>query len=153
MDPLKVQIMKHQSFASFPESLKHSWKNAKPALKKKTLLRMRALFDCLCLLEYQVKHEGRSPESVDDASELLQIGQEILPVKGIDASILEESHLQLLASTASTDFSPSCAVLGGVLAQDILNALGGKEAPLVNFFVFDGETNAGDIYALSVTRT
>lgn len=45
----------------------------------------------------------------------------------------------MLCATATADFSPSCAVVGGVLAQDILNALGGREAPLVNFFVFDGE--------------
>lgn len=45
----------------------------------------------------------------------------------------------MLCATATADFSPSCAVVGGVLAQDILNALGGREMPLVNFFVFDGE--------------
>jgi ubiquitin-like 1-activating enzyme E1 A len=42
---------------------------------------------------------------------------------------------------SGTDFAPTCAVLGGVLAQDILNALGGREAPLVNFFVLDSETS------------
>jgi len=47
------------------------------------------------------------------------------------------------STTASHEFSPVCAVLGGLLAQDVLKALGRREAPLDNFFVFDGVTGAG----------
>ena len=57
----------------------------------------------------------------------------------------------MLARTAHADFAPSCAVLGGILGQDVLAALGGTEMPIANFLAFDGDTHAGDIYALGIT--
>lgn len=35
------------------------------------------------------------------------------------------------------EFSPVCAMLGGVVSQDVLNALGGREEPFVNWFQLD----------------
>ena len=43
-----------------------------------------------------------------------------------------------------------CAVGGGVLAQDVLKALGARESPLVNFFAFDGRTGAGTVCRMGV---
>jgi ubiquitin-like 1-activating enzyme E1 A len=54
--------------------------------------------------------------------------------------------------TSKAEFIPSCAVVGSILSQEVLNALGGKQAPLANFLVFDGEKCSGDIYALGVQR-
>jgi ubiquitin-like 1-activating enzyme E1 A len=36
-----------------------------------------------------------------------------------------------------------CAVVGGVLGQDILKALAAREAPIANLFTFDGTTGTG----------
>jgi hypothetical protein len=48
-----------------------------------------------------------------------------------------------LSTTAAHEFSPVCAVVGGALAQDILNALSARESPVSNLFVFDGMTGSG----------
>lgn len=42
------------------------------------------------------------------------------------------------SSSAAHELSPICAVVGGMLAQDVLKALAAREAPLANLFVFDG---------------
>jgi ubiquitin-like 1-activating enzyme E1 A len=39
---------------------------------------------------------------------------------------------------AMADISAVAAVVGGLLSQDVLNALGGKELPLRNWLIFDG---------------
>jgi len=39
-----------------------------------------------------------------------------------------------------SDLSGVAAVVGGILSQDVLNALGGKELPLKNWMLFDGGT-------------
>jgi len=39
-----------------------------------------------------------------------------------------------------TNLSGVAAVVGGVLGQDVLNALGGKELPIKNWLIFDGRT-------------
>lgn len=37
-----------------------------------------------------------------------------------------------------------------MLAQDILKALGAREAPIANFFVFDGNTGAGTVTRMNM---
>jgi hypothetical protein len=54
------------------------------------------------------------------------------------------------ATTAIHEFAPVCAVVGGMLAQDILKALGVREAPLANFFTFDGSTGSGNVVRMSM---
>lgn len=49
------------------------------------------------------------------------------------------------ATTAAHELSPVCAVVGGMLAQDILKTLAAREAPIANFFVFDGSTGGGSV--------
>lgn len=58
---------------------------------------------------------------------------------------IDKSFLRSLAVTASHELSPVCAIVGGMLAQDILKTLGAREAPIANFFTFDGNTGAGTV--------
>jgi ubiquitin-like 1-activating enzyme E1 A len=44
-----------------------------------------------------------------------------------------------------------CAVIGGMLGQDILKALAAREAPIANFFTFDGNTGAGSTCSLNMS--
>lgn len=55
-----------------------------------------------------------------------------------------------LATTASTEFMPVCAIIGGVMGQDVLNTLGGREPPVINVFIYDGSSGAGDFYQLGI---
>ena len=54
-------------------------------------------------------------------------------------------------TTATHEFAPVCAVVGGMLAQDILKALGVREAPLANFFTFDGSTGTGSVVRMNMS--
>lgn len=73
-------------------------------------------------------------------------GKMITSAKGFDRdtyfTTLETSFKQ------AGEFSPTCAMLGGVLSQDVLNALGGREEPIVNWFHLDGLT--GEYKRISV---
>lgn len=55
-----------------------------------------------------------------------------------------------MASTAAHEFSPICAIVGGMLAQDILKALQGKDAPIANFFTFDGFVGGATVCSLAM---
>ena len=55
-----------------------------------------------------------------------------------------------MPTTAAHEFSPVCAVVGGILAQDILKALAAKEPPIANFFAFDGNTGGGTVCRMSM---
>ena len=54
-----------------------------------------------------------------------------------------------LVSTSSSEIMPVCAIVGGYLAQDILKTLSGKDAPILNYFLYSGmEGNVKEILAL-----
>lgn len=55
-----------------------------------------------------------------------------------------------IARTSIFEFPASAAIVGGIVGQDILNALGGKEEPVRNLMVFEGETGAGNVWALGL---
>ena len=52
--------------------------------------------------------------------------------------------------TAIHEFSPVCAIIGGILAQDILKALAGRDPPIANFFTFDGNVGAGTVCRMNM---
>ena len=56
-----------------------------------------------------------------------------------------------MATTAPYELSPVCAVLGGMLAQDILKALAAREPPIANFFTFDGSTGGGSVVRMGMS--
>lgn len=55
-----------------------------------------------------------------------------------------------LATTAAHEMSPVCAVVGGLLAQDILKALAAREPPIANFFTFDGGLGGGTVVRMGM---
>ena len=58
--------------------------------------------------------------------------------------------IRTLATTAAHEMSPVCAVVGGLLAQDILKALAAREPPIANFFTFDGNLGGGTVVRMSM---
>jgi ubiquitin-like 1-activating enzyme E1 A len=66
-----------------------------------------------------------------------------LPMETLRADFLR-SFIQNLGS----EISPVVAVLGGNLAQDVINVLGQREQPLQNLLLFDGEELQGSVYSM-----
>ena len=47
-----------------------------------------------------------------------------------------------------SELSPVCAVVGGVLAQEVIKALSAKDRPYTNSFLYDGQQGSGIIELL-----
>lgn len=86
-----------------------------------------------------------------DAESFVVFKNEYLPEIGLPSSfVTDDMAASLYTETATpTELSPVAAIVGGVLAQDILNVLAGKEPPISNWFGFDGHTGAGLINKLT----
>ena len=67
-----------------------------------------------------------------------------LPDSIVTPTILQD----FIKGLEPTNLSGVAAVVGGVIGQDVLNALGGKELPIKNWLVFDGKSCEGRIYNL-----
>lgn len=86
---------------------------------------------------------GNSLESVQDLKhEALAACRQLQ----VPAAVLNDSYVEQFFSQAGVEFSPVSAVIGGAVAQDVINILGKRQAPLNNFIVFDGITLDMPIY-------
>ena len=62
--------------------------------------------------------------------------------------MLKASFISSFIEGCSAELAPVAAILGGVLAQDVINVLGKREQPLQNILVFDGDMSTAPILAL-----
>jgi ubiquitin-like 1-activating enzyme E1 A len=104
---------------------------------------------------------------------LTQAAQKLLPELGVSVELLPAEEIECvpsffchpslanstepplssprrIATVQVFEYAPSCAIVGGILGQDVLNAIGGKEEPVRNFFVFEGATGQGRVRPLGV---
>ncbi|KAJ8080377.1 E1 ubiquitin-activating protein aos1 [Marasmius tenuissimus] len=127
------------SYVPLETALRHRWSSLTRRQTKE--LNPAAVFLVLAIWHYQSVHAGSLPSSAHDAPELQNIADALLKEADVNKQVLEKVSEDLFESaTPSTphEFSPVCAVVGGMLGQDILKCLGGRDIPIANFFVFDG---------------
>ncbi|KAJ3023581.1 SUMO-activating enzyme subunit 1 [Thoreauomyces humboldtii] len=85
------------------------------------------------------------PGQESDVDSLFKTRDSYMQARGCDPAFLPDELLRTFAETSGAELSPVCAILGGFAAQDILRVLSGKDAPLFNFFAFNGEQSTGNI--------
>ncbi|KAH9480515.1 SUMO-activating enzyme subunit 1 [Psilocybe cubensis] len=109
-------------------------------------------FAILAIWQFQAVH-GHLPTEINQTEELEALANKFISEADVNKQILPtepRSVIESLSITASHEFSPVCAIVGGVLAQDILKALGGRDPPIANFFLFDGSTGGGTVCRLNI---
>lgn len=80
------------------------------------------------------QQHGRLPTAAD-APALAALKAEVCSGAGVDPTALPDEQLAAYASSEA-DMPAINAVVGGVLANEVIKAAGGKEAPVNNFFLF-----------------
>ncbi|KAJ7071844.1 hypothetical protein B0H15DRAFT_869830 [Mycena belliarum] len=139
--------------ATYPplsEALTHPW----TALTKRQTkeLNPAVVFTILALWEYQQLH-GELPSGPADVAELQSTANAMISAADVKKQVLEtvpSELIQSISETARTEFSPVCAIVGGMLAQDILKTLAARDPPIANFFTFDGNTGAGTVCRMAM---
>jgi len=122
---------------------KRQTKEVKPAI----------IFTILAIWEYQSLHQGNLPNDVNHTSELQAIANGLLTNADVNKQVITtmpQDLIETMSMTAAHEFSPVCAVVGGMLAQDILKALAAREPPIANFFTFDGNVGGGTVCRLNM---
>jgi len=139
------------SYSPLQTALLHRWtgltkrqtKEVKPAI----------IFTILAIWEYQSSHQGSLPNDTQHANELQAIANTLLVNADVNKQVvttMPQDFIEMMSTTAAHEFSPVCAVVGGMLAQDILKALAAREPPIANFFTFDGNGGGGTVCRLNM---
>uniref|UniRef100_H2L7U0 SUMO1 activating enzyme subunit 1 n=1 Tax=Oryzias latipes TaxID=8090 RepID=H2L7U0_ORYLA len=139
VDPNETTMVKKVDFCTLKEALEVDWttEKAKAALKKTPV----DYFLLHVLLKFRTD-KGRDPDpqsSEEDGELLRQIRSDVLDALGLSASLLNDDFI----SYCFSEMSPVCAVVGGVLGQEVVKALSQRDVPHRNFFFFDGRKGHG----------
>ncbi|KAH9770001.1 SUMO-activating enzyme subunit 1A [Citrus sinensis] len=115
-------------YPSFEEAISVPWR-ALPRKASKLYFALRGVFE---------EAEGRSPGeiSIADLPAVLKLKKELCEANALNASHVTDSLLERLI-IGTREFPPVCAVVGGILGQEVIKAISCKGEPLKNFFFFD----------------
>ncbi|KAE8585568.1 hypothetical protein XENTR_v10021357 [Xenopus tropicalis] len=145
IDPTEsILVKKKVQFCPLKDALEIDWhsEKAKSALKKTPT----DFFLLQVLMKFRTdKKRDPQPSNYQEDSELLlQICSDVLDSLGVSPDLLPKDF----ASYCFSEMAPVCAVVGGVLGQEIVKALSQRDAPHNNFFFFDGRSSNGIVDCL-----
>lgn len=129
------------TFSRLEDELAFNWSKDTPEMKKKIRQTPTAFFILRVYQEFLELH-GRRPQAStieQDKKELSNLRLKVLNKLGAPAKVIpEEFHM-----FGFGELSPVCAVVGGVFAQEVIKAISQKDAPLNNFFFYNGTNDDG----------
>lgn len=116
---------------------------------KRRLRSVSPALPCLrALWEFMSLQGGRLPQNRDDLKLFTQIATQKVKALSLPGESLTPEFLRGFLQNLGSEIAPVTAVLGGQLAQDVINVLGQKQQPIQNTVIFDGNTMESQMYAL-----
>ncbi|KAG0172262.1 SUMO-activating enzyme subunit 1 [Apophysomyces sp. BC1034] len=139
-EPIVKRTKRIEQYDSFDVSMRKDWSDMTlKSLKKRVPV---VYFLTQILLKFQQEHKRVPTEQ--DADLLKQNKADYLQQMGVsDPDILDDALVTDLARLFDTELAPIAAVVGGVLAQEIIRALSAKEFPIQNWFFYNGLDGSG----------
>uniref|UniRef100_M4E354 THIF-type NAD/FAD binding fold domain-containing protein n=1 Tax=Brassica campestris TaxID=3711 RepID=M4E354_BRACM len=110
--------------------------------------------DSYNIVEVFEESEGRKHGecSLLDLATVLEIKKKLCEVNSVSESHIPDSLLERLIS-GTIEFPPACAIVGGILAQEVIKAVSGKGDPVKNFFYYDAQDGKGVMEDISNSFT
>ncbi|CAM1502985.1 Fc.00g077610.m01.CDS01 [Cosmosporella sp. VM-42] len=118
----------------------------KRPLKRKSVT---PALSCLrALWEFMQLQNGRTPSTHDDLKMFTQIATQKHKALNLPSETLKPEFLRSFLQNLDSEIAPVTAMLGGQLAQDVINVLGQTQQPIQNMVVLDGTTMEARMYPL-----
>lgn len=116
---------------------------------KRRLRSVSPALSCLrALWEFMQAKDRRLPSNRDDLKVFTQMATQKHKALNLPPETLSSEFLRSFLQNLGCEIAPVTAILGGQLAQDVINVLGGKQQPIQNFVIFDGNTMEASMYPL-----
>lgn len=119
-------------------------------MKRKNRLRaVTPILSCLkALWNFTQATGGEIPKTSQDLIMFTTLATQKHKNLGLPDETLRAEVLRRFLQNINCEIAPVTAVLGGQLAQDVINVLGARLQPIQNMVIFDGFSMAAPVYAL-----
>ncbi|KAK8477102.1 hypothetical protein V6N13_061248 [Hibiscus sabdariffa] len=130
-------------YPSLEEAISVPWRALPRSVSK--------LYFAMRVIEHFEYVEGRDPGEtiIDDLPGILELRKELCETNSLDESQIPDALLERLVRDVA-EYPPVCAIVGGILGQEVIKAISGNGVPLKNFFFFDAMDGKGLIEDISV---
>ncbi|KAI9167484.1 DNA damage tolerance protein RHC31 [Paramyrothecium foliicola] len=116
---------------------------------KRRLRSVTPALPCLrALWDFMQIQNGRLPSNRDDLKMFTQFATSKHKALGLPSETLKPEFLRSFLQNLGSEIAPVTAILGGQLAQDVINVLGRTQQPIQNMVIFDGTTMESLMYPL-----
>ncbi|KAJ7530843.1 hypothetical protein O6H91_14G021500 [Diphasiastrum complanatum] len=141
-----AEIWQEKHFPNLEEALSVPWSS----ISKKT----SKLFFAMRIIEEFEQCEGRVPGQIscEDLPALMALRKKMCESQAVGDSMVPESVLKRLADAGNAELPPVCAIIGGILGQEVVKAMSCKGEPLKNHFFFTASDGKGVIEDISPSQ-
>lgn len=115
-------------------------------INKRQLRRLSAALPLILSL-FEID-QPTNPEDVIDPELLKSTLLKACSLLGLPDAVISDEYLHLFSNQAFVEFAPVAAILGGLVAQDVIQYMGRKESPINNCLVLDTHASEVPIYYL-----
>lgn len=140
MEEVEAKVVKKMcAFKRLKDALAVNW--ATDDMKKKIKRTPSTFFVLRVLWEFMLnnKRKPSTKQLKPDRESLEQLRETVATKLGLETTVIPDTfHLHCFA-----ELSAVCAVVGGVLGQEVIKAVSQKDPPHNNFFFFDGVEGSG----------
>ncbi|KAH9900383.1 hypothetical protein F4778DRAFT_771244 [Xylariomycetidae sp. FL2044] len=123
-----------------------------PAEYLKSKRRLRAVtpvLSCLrALWAFQQLHDRNPGHNKQDLESFTRSATHNHQLLSLPAETLRSEFLRSFLQNIGSEIAPVTAILGGQLAQDVINVLGQNQQPIQNMVVFDGNKMEANVYPM-----
>jgi ubiquitin-like 1-activating enzyme E1 A len=116
---------------------------------RRRLKAVTPILSCLrAFWEFNQLQGNRIPSTKEDLKLFTMLATQKHKALGLPEETLRSEVLRKFLQNLGSEIAPVTAILGGQLAQDVINVLGARQQPIQNMVVFDGDTMDAPMYPL-----
>ena len=116
---------------------------------KRRLRNVSPALSCLrALWQFMQLQGSRLPSNRDDLKLFTQIATQKHKALSLPSETLRPEFLRSFLQNLGSEVGPVAAIVGGQLAQDVINVLGQTQQPIQNTVIFDGTSMEAVMYPL-----
>ncbi|XP_071962038.1 SUMO-activating enzyme subunit 1-like [Antedon mediterranea] len=138
-DTETVVTKKTFSYCRFKDALDVDWSTEKYAKALKRASDVYFIMQILLMFREQFGRDPQPGNLENDRTELQRLREEVLDALKVKSDPVDDNF----SGHCAAELSPICAIVGGVMGQEIIKAVSCRDVPHNNFFFFNGLNSTG----------